>query len=124
MLQAWKNVAPDLVSNVESRGSKGDFLASVIRNDLRDRRLAEAFKRNYELITSKKQKTYTGDIKLKDSQILPPMFYLENVEINQISGNQFPSLPKMVELSQLWMSDHAHFWYFLQKEVKASLRFK
>ena len=109
------------MANVEKRGLRGDFLASVTRNDPKDRRLAEAFKRNYELITSKRQKEYIDDLQNRGSQILPPFFYLENVEIKEIDGKQFPSIPKMVELSQLWMSDHAHFWYFLQQEVKYNL---
>ena len=115
-IQTWKDESPQTVSNVQRRGSKGDFLASIIRNDPKDRRLARAFKRNYDLIT---KKTISKDhlSGSDDSISLDPLFKLENVEISQINGSQFPSMEKMVNLSQLWMSDHSQFWYFLQNEV-------
>ena len=43
--------SPQTVSNVQRRGSKGDFIASIIRNDPRDRRLAKSFKTNYDFIS-------------------------------------------------------------------------
>ena len=85
-------------------------MASVTRNDPRDRRLAETFKQNYEIITQKEEI-------LEESQSLDPTFNLQNIEIKQLNGDRFPGIPKMVELSQLWMSDHAYFWYFLQNQV-------
>ena len=92
-------------------------MASISRNDPKDRRLAEAFKRNYELITRKQQYDSTDEFIRKDLQMQDSIFHLEDVEIKEINGEKFPSIQKMVEISQLWMSDHSHFWYFLQKEV-------
>ena len=92
-------------------------MASISRNDPKDRRLAEAFKRNYELITRKRQYDYTDEFIRKDLQMQDSIFRLEDVEIKEINGEKFPSVQKMVEISELWMSDHSHFWYFLQKEV-------
>ena len=94
---------------------KGDFLASVIRNDPKDRRLAKVFKRNYDLIT--KETARRHPMVSNDSFSQSRLFNLENVEISQINGLRFPSMEKMVQLSQLWMSDHSQFWYFLQNEV-------
>ena len=117
-LQAWENVAPHLISNSENRKWKGDFLASISRNDPKDRRLEKVFKRNYELITRKQQYDSTDEFIRKDLQMQDSIFHLEDVEIKEINGEKFPSIQKMVEISQLWMSDHSHFWYFLQKEVR------
>ena len=116
-IQPWNDESPQTVSNVQRRGSKGDFLASIIRNDPKDRRLAESFKRNYDSITKRAiTKNHHSE---SDSFISSdPLFHLENVEISQINGSQFPSMEKMVDLSQLWMSDHSQFWYFLQNEVR------
>ena len=95
---------------------KGDFLASVIRNDPKDRRLAKVFKRNYDMIT--KETARRHPMGSNDSFSQNRLFNLENVEISQINGLRFPSMEKMVQLSQLWMSDHSQFWYFLQNEVR------
>ena len=125
MLQPWRTVAPDVVKRVNSRGSKGDFLASIIRNDPKDRRLAATYKRNYERITGKVDTHNKNVFKSKHlvtSSPSPDKFYIENVEISTINGEQFHGVPKMAELSQLWMSDHAHFWYFLETdEVRTSI---
>ena len=107
--------SPETVSNVQRRGSKGDFLASIIRNDPRDRRLAKSFKANYDLIS--KNTAQTARKGVRHSILSNRLFNLENVEIGGINGSSFPSIDKMVELSQLWMSDHSQFWYFLQNEV-------
>ena len=93
-------------------------MASIYRNDPKDRRLADAFKRNYELITRKKEYDHTGHYMYNNRTMKEALFYLEDVEIKQINGKEFPALQKWVEISQLWMSDHAHFWYFLHQEAK------
>ena len=116
LIQVWENESPQTVSNVQKRGLKGDFLASVIRNDPKDRRLAKVFKRNYDLIT--KETARRHPLVSNDSFSQNRLFNLENVEISQINGLRFPSIGRMVQLSQLWMSDHSQFWYFLQNEVK------
>ena len=114
-MKVWKNESPQTVFNVQRRGLKGDFLASVIRNDPKDRRLAKVFKRNYDAIT--KETARKDPLDSNDSFSQSRLFNLENVEISQINGLRFPSMEKMVQLSQLWMSDHSQFWYFLQNEV-------
>ena len=115
LMKVWKNESPKTVSNVQKRGLKGDFLASVIRNDPKDRRLANVFKRNYDSIT--KETARNDPLDSNDAFSQDRLFNLENVEISQINGLRFPSMERMVQLSQLWMSDHSQFWYFLQNEV-------
>ena len=107
--------SPETVSHVQRRGSKGDFLASITRNDPRDRRLAKSFKANYDLISKNTAQTERKGV--RHPILSNRSFNLENVEIRSINGSSFPSIDKMVELSQLWMSDHSQFWYFLQDEV-------
>ena len=107
--------SPETVSNVQRRGLKGDFVASIIRNDPRDRRLAKVFKANYDFISNNTAETARKGV--RHSILSNRLFNLENVEIGRINGSSFPSIDKMVELSQLWMSDHSQFWYFLQDEV-------
>ena len=79
------------------RGHKGDFIATVTRQDPKDIRLRKVLCKHLE-------ETLEED-----------KFFHEPITLSVLTENDVPTLPAIVNTSHFWFSDHSRFWYHLEQ---------
>ena len=87
------------MKSIEARGSRGDFVSTVARDDNKDLRL--------QRILSK----YLG------GQEAAAGFYHEPLTLSALRGDVMLSMKSIVDTSHFWMSDHSRFWYHLEENA-------
>ena len=98
-MQAWELFGKESMKSIEARGSRGDFVSTVARDDNKDLRL--------QRILSK----YLG------GQEAAAGFYHEPLTLSALRGDVLPSMKPIVDTSHFWMSDHSRFWYHLEENA-------
>jgi len=95
--QSWKRYASKNIASNELRGHKGDFIATVTRQDPKDIRLRKVLCKHLE-------QTLEED-----------KFFHEPITLSVLTENDVPTLPAIVNTSHFWFSDHSRFWYHLEQ---------
>ena len=85
------------IKSNEQREHRGDFVATVTRQDPSDLKLREILAK-YLASTLNKEK-----------------YHHEAVTVNSLTHDQLPTLKDIVDASHFWMSDHSRFWYHLEQ---------
>ena len=85
------------MKSIEARGSRGDFVSTVARDDNKDLRLQRILS------------------KYLDGQ--EAAFYHEPLTLSALRGDVLPSMKPIVDTSHFWMSDHSRFWYHLEENA-------
>ena len=97
IFQAWKVLADKNIRSNEQREHRGDFIATVTRQDPSDLKLREILAK-YLANTLNEEK-----------------YHHEAVTVNSLTHDQLPTLKDIVDASHFWMSDHSRFWYHLEQ---------
>jgi hypothetical protein len=88
----------------EARGHKGDFIATVTRQDDKDIRLRNVLAEQLKTTLGQEQK-----------------YFHEAITLPTMSGDQLPTMRDIVDTSHFWMSDHTRFWYHIEGPILHNL---
>ncbi len=93
-LQAWKLFGKRNIEDIQARGGRGDFIATVTRDDIKDLKLRSVLAKWLDQMDDE--------------------FKHEAITLTNMRGNKLPTMQDIVDTSHFWMSDHTRFWYHLE----------
>ena len=99
--ETWDDIIPNTVDAIRKGEKKGDFVAVIARNYIKETRIMNLFKKWFGLVT----KGINKGGSLFD-------FKLHNFILNDLPHDRFPTEDTLLHHSSFWRSDHSRFWYY------------
>ena len=110
--EKWGDISPQTTSSIHKNHGKGDFVAVIGRDNIKEARMMNIFTKWFKLITKSINRA-------QDKLNFKSMKFTLN---GLPSNDQFPSEETLLEYSSFWRSDNARFWYY--REIGNGIDFK